>query len=126
MPQLAADALEAGHDGPALRRLAGFGKPTSSEIGDLFTQTLHEIGNIRIRSSEQAVVFLSRMTASDIVEGRLDPMVGAELLATYAHSTDFPPFLTPFLGLAELPVPKPTIVEIILEEAHTLLATLPE
>jgi hypothetical protein len=32
----AADALEAGYDGPALRKLSGLIKPTSWEIGTLF------------------------------------------------------------------------------------------
>lgn len=32
LPQVAADALEAGHDGPALRRLAGLVNPVGSDI----------------------------------------------------------------------------------------------
>ena len=103
MPEFAADALEAGHDGPALRRLAGLINPTTSDVGDLFREALLEIGNVKILSREQALIFLSRTTAADIVEGRIDPILGAEILAGYAMQASYPPFLAEFLELADMP-----------------------
>src|SRR5438270_12993282 len=53
MPQFAADALEAGYDGLALRRLASLMRPTSRDVGDLFERVLREIGTVKVQSKEQ-------------------------------------------------------------------------
>ena len=103
MPQFAADSLEAGYDGPALRRLAGMVKPTSTDIGDLFSQSLTEIGTVTVQNAEQAAIVLARMTARDIIEGRIDPLKGARFLAGLASSRNYPAYLVPFYQLAELP-----------------------
>jgi hypothetical protein len=103
MPRFAADALEAGYDGPALRRLAGLIKPTSRDVGDLFRNALLEIGKVKIQSKEQAVFSLSRETAADILQGRIDPVRGAEILARYAGMLGYPAFLVEFLQLSEMP-----------------------
>jgi hypothetical protein len=131
MPQFAADALEAGYDGPALRRLAGLLKPTTVEVGDLFQRALREIGTVTILSKEQAVYSLSRSTASDIVDGRLDPIEGAGILARYAMMLDYPPHLAEFLQLSEMPFwgeyapSRSQLIKNIIEEASMLLASLP-
>jgi hypothetical protein len=131
MPKFAADALEAGYDGPALRRLAGLSKPTAAEVGDLFQRALGEIGTVTILSKEQAVWSLSRSTASAIVAGRRDPIEGAGILARYAMMLNYPPFLAEFLQLSEMPSwgeyapPRSRLIKDIIEEARLLLASVP-
>ena len=101
MPQFAADALEAGFDGFALRRLAGLIRPTSRDIGDLFERALREIGTVKVQSEAQAMVFESRLIARDIVEGRIEPVYAADILAKYAMRLDYPDFLVGFFQLAD-------------------------
>lgn len=131
MPGFAADALEAGHDGPALRRLAGLINPTSWDVGDLFRQALLEIGNVKILSKDQALMFLSRTIAADIVEGRIDPVLGAEILAGYAMQAGYPDFLVEFFTLADMPrwgehaPSRAVLVGSIIDEARLLLANVP-
>lgn len=132
MPQFAADALEAGCDGPALRRLAGMVKPTSVDIGDLFKQSLTEIGTVTIHNQEEAAILLARMTARDIVKGQMDPIAGCNLLAWLAQALDYPPYLYRFYGLADLPQwgeyapPRAQLIKDIIEEARVLLGSIPE
>jgi hypothetical protein len=132
MPAFAADALEAGYDGPALRRLAGLIKPTSYEIGTLFQDALREIGQIKVRSFEQAVFFLSRITAADIVEGRMDPLLGTCILADYARQLGYPEHLAEFFALYDLPMwgeyapPRDQFVRNIMDQARKFLANVPE
>jgi hypothetical protein len=131
MPLFAADALEAGYDGPALRRLAGLIRPTSRDVGDLFRDALREIGKVKIQSKEQAVFSLSRETAADILQGRVDPVRGAEILARYAAMVGYPESLAEFLQLSEMPhwgdyAPnKQQLTQDILAQARELLDHLP-
>jgi hypothetical protein len=131
MPAFAADALEAGFDGPSLRRLAGLLKPTSGEIGTLFREALLEIGSVKIQTEDQAVLALSRATATGIVEGRMDPIQGAEVLARYAGKLGYPPFLAEFLELSEMPSwgdyapSRRKLARDIVEQARKLLANGP-
>ena len=131
MPRFAADALEAGYDGPALRRLAGLIRPSAAEVGILFESALREIGTIQVQSHEQAIIFLSRLTAMDIVEGRIEPLHGADILARYSIILGHPDFLVQFLQLSELPrwgeyAPKPKkLAQDIIAEARQLLANIP-
>ena len=131
MPRFAADALEAGFDGPSLRRLAGLVKPTSRDVGDLFRDSLREIGKVRIQSQAQAIFFLSRETAADILEGRVDPVRGAEILAGYAGVVGYPEFLAEFLQLSEMPhwgeyAPnEKQLIQNILDQARVLLDNVP-
>ena len=131
MPRFAADALEAGCDGPALRRLAGLVKPTSSDVGELFQQSVTEIGTVRVHNTEQAAVLLARTTAKDIVEKRLDPLKGAIFIAGLASAMNYPAYLMPFYELADLPLwgehapPRAKLVKDIIEEARLLLVNVP-
>lgn len=130
MPKFAADALEAGYDGPALRRLSGLTRPTSVEIGDLFQRALAEVGKVDILSQEQGVLLRSRMIAADIVEGRIDPFQGANILAGYARILNYQ-ILAEFLELSEMPFwgdyapTKKTIIESILDHARLLISNVP-
>ena len=131
MPAFAADALEAGFDGPALRRLAGLMKPASMDVGDLFQQSLSEIGTVTIRNAEQAAVLLARTTTRDILEQKIDPIRGAIVIAGLAPALDYPAYLNPFNELAELAdssymgeyaPPRSQLIKDIIEEAKKLLA----
>lgn len=131
MPQFAADALEAGYDGLALRRLAGLTRPTSRDVGDLFERVLREIGTVKVQSKEQALIFLSRLTAMDIVEGRIEPLRGAEILANYAMALEYPYFIAEFVQLADMPLwgdyapNRQKLAQEIIAEARLLLASVP-
>ena len=131
MPSFAADALEPGFDGPSLRRLAGLVRPTADDVGKLFESALQDIGTVKVQSHEKAVVFLSRLTALDIVEGRIEPVHGADILARYSIILGHPDFLVQFLQLSEMPrwgeyAPKPKkLAQDIIAEARHLLATVP-
>ena len=131
LPQFAADALDAGFDGTALRRLAGLIMPTSHDVGDLFERALREIGPLKIQSREQALVFFSRSIALDIVEGRITPQRGAETLASCAGVNEYPPFLEEFVQLADMfywdehATSSQKLAQEIIAEAQQLLASLP-
>lgn len=131
MPAFAVDALDAGFDGPALRRLAGLVKPTSYEVGDLFERTLGEIGIVEIRTKEQAVLKLAKMTAQAIVDEKLDAFTGAETLARYARDLDYPAFLVEFFALVDEPASgdyarsRAAVRADILAEAKKLLSHTP-
>jgi hypothetical protein len=131
MPEFAADALEAGHDGRALRRLAGLINPTSWDVGDLFKKALLEIGSVKVLSKEHALIFLSRTTAADIIEGRVDPLYGAEIIARYAMEAGYPESLVQFFALADMPrwgqyaPPEGKLVQDIIEQARILIANVP-
>jgi hypothetical protein len=131
MPRFAADALEADFDGPALRRLAGLMRPTSSDVGDLFEQALREIGTVTVQSKQQAMVFESRQIVLGIVEGRIEPVYAADILATYAMKLEYPDFLVGFFQLADLPrwgeyaPSRQKLTEDIIAEAHLFLASVP-
>jgi len=128
MPAFAADALEAGYDGQSLRRLAGLIRPTARDIGDLFERALREIGTVTVRSKEQALFLLSRLVAADIIAGQIEPLRGAEILASYAMILQYPDSLVNFFQLADLPrwgeyAPDPQkLAADIVAEAHRLLA----
>jgi hypothetical protein len=132
MPAFAADALEAGYDGPSLRRLAGLIRPTARDIGDLFEGALREIGTVPIQSKEQAFFFLSRLVARDILEGRVEPIRGADILASYAMILQYPECLVGFFGLADLPrwgeyaLDPQKLAADIVAEARRFLASTPE
>ena len=72
-PALAADALEAGFDGPAIRRMAAMVLPTGLEIDELRPQFQHEAGLVTV-SPATASVRLATQRANEILDGDLDPL----------------------------------------------------
>jgi hypothetical protein len=118
--------LEAGYDGVSLRKLAGLIAPTSRDVGDLFQNALQEIGT-KITSKEQGILFLSKITAADILEGRVDPAQGAAILAHYSRMLNYR-YLADFdqmsemLDLGEYAPPKTQIIRDILAHARMLLS----
>ncbi len=132
MPGFAADALEAGFDGPALRRLAGLVKPCSSDVGGLFDRAIDEIGTVEIRSKEQGIFKLAKILARAIVDGRVDPILGAQGLSHYAFRAGYPAGLAEFEQLADElqwgdhSRSRELICADIIAEAKKLIASSPE
>jgi len=79
MPSLAWDALEAGLDGPSIRRLAALNRPSGWEADQVLPGFMAESGLKRI-SQEEASVTLACQLASRIISEGLDPL---------AYSRDF-------------------------------------
>ena len=76
LPQVATDWLAEGLDSPSLRQLAGAGSPVMSEVGPLFEKVLAEL-KIATPKKEEALMFLARLYAQQIIEGAVSPYDGA-------------------------------------------------
>jgi hypothetical protein len=73
MPKLAWDALEAGLDGPATRRLAALDSPTAFEVQKILPQAMQEWQLAQL-SPEQAAMRLAKRRAREILRSNDDPM----------------------------------------------------
>jgi hypothetical protein len=76
------DALLAGLDSPSLRLLAGLGRREEPEAPELFARVVEELGlapGIPC-DHDQALWALARWWAGLIVQGKLDPAEGADLI----------------------------------------------
>jgi hypothetical protein len=73
MPKLAWDALEAGLDGPAIRRLAALEFPTFFQVRELLGQLMDEMRLVKM-SKERAAVQLAKMRALEILRSESDPL----------------------------------------------------
>jgi hypothetical protein len=73
MPRLAWDALEAGLDGPAIRRLAALEFPTVFQIRELLPRVMEELHLVPMRRG-QAALQLAKMRAQEILRSELDPL----------------------------------------------------
>jgi hypothetical protein len=77
------------------------------------------------------MVFESRQIVLGIVEGRIEPVYAADILATYAMKLEYPDFLVGFFQLADLPrwgeyaPSRQKLTEDIIAEAHLFLASVP-
>jgi hypothetical protein len=82
VPGIAIEALEAGFDSPALRRLAALQEPSSADIGTLFDQAMNELGlspatqeQIESRQTDEWIhnaVPLARHIAKQIIGNEVD------------------------------------------------------
>jgi hypothetical protein len=79
MPKIAWDALEAGLDGPGIRRLAALERPTFFEVRDVLPRASEEMGLSQLTIGE-AALRLARQRASEILESGDDPLL---------HTKDF-------------------------------------
>ena len=77
LPEVATDWLAKGLDSPSLRQLAGVGSPVMSEVGPLFEKVLAEL-EVAAPNKEEALMFLDRHYAQQIVEGTVSPYEGAQ------------------------------------------------
>ena len=73
MPSLACDALEAGLDGPSIRRLAALINPSGWETDQILPKFMAEAGLQNVSPSE-ACVRLARHLAVRILSEGLDPL----------------------------------------------------
>ena len=73
MPKLAWDALEAGLDGPAIRRLASLDFPTPFQIRDVLPLAMEEMHLAKISQGE-AALRLAKIRASEILQSGADPL----------------------------------------------------
>jgi hypothetical protein len=79
MPKLAWDALEAGLDGPATRRLAALHSPTFFQLSEILPTLLQEWRMTEL-SPEDAALRLAKLRARQILQSNEDPL---------KHANDF-------------------------------------
>lgn len=72
MPEVAWDALEAGLDGPAIRRLAALENPTWFQVQDVLPQAAHKMQLAKVTVGEGACR-IARRRAQEILETGADP-----------------------------------------------------
>ena len=72
MPKIAWDALEAGLDGPAIRRLAALEKPTWFQVREVLPQAAKEMQLAKVPIGEGAYR-IARQHAQEILETGADP-----------------------------------------------------
>ena len=73
MPQIALDALEAGLDGKAIRRLAVLERPTYFEVAEVLPQVLQELGLAQVTTGE-AALRIAKGLAEGILQSGDDPL----------------------------------------------------
>jgi hypothetical protein len=73
MPGVACDALEAGFDGPTIRRMAGLINPSGYEV-DMLLPAFMEQMQMRLLPKAQASLRVACDLARDIIESRKDPL----------------------------------------------------
>lgn len=73
MPKLAWDALEAGLDGPAMRRLAALQRPTFFEVNDVLAKAMDEM-QLKPITALEAARRLAKSIAQEILKSGGDPL----------------------------------------------------
>jgi hypothetical protein len=92
MPTIAWDALEAGLDGAATRRLAALEHPTYFEVAEVLPLVLQELELSQI-PVEEAAQRMAEHVARDILQRRGDPLQHIRELETLWIRTDYAPEL---------------------------------
>jgi hypothetical protein len=77
MPGIACQALELGHDGKNLRRLAGLSIPVRRDVVEVVDAALRELGVQAPIAKRDAALWMARQVAGEIIEGRIEPYGGA-------------------------------------------------
>jgi hypothetical protein len=75
LPRLAWDALEAGYDGPAIRRLAALEFPTFFEVQQILPSAMREMSLVKIDTAEAACRF-AKIRARGILDSNRNPLEG--------------------------------------------------
>lgn len=88
MPSVAWDALEAGYDGPAIRRMAAFVNPTGFEVDAVLPAFKREAHIPQLSKSESAVRMAYNI-AREIVDMRKDPIPYADTFNTLWIAADY-------------------------------------
>jgi hypothetical protein len=74
MPLLAWQALEAGLDGPAIRRLAALEFPTFFQVEEVLPNAMREMHLVKL-TKKDAAIRLARIRAQEILSLQLDPLL---------------------------------------------------
>jgi hypothetical protein len=77
MPGIACQALEAGHDGKDLRRLAGLSSPARRDVVEVVDAALRELGVQAPIAKRDAALWMAKRVAGEIIDGRIEPYGGA-------------------------------------------------
>lgn len=79
LPDFATELLVLGYDTPSLRDLAGLPKGDRSDAADMWNAVRDEL-SVRHEGAEDAAKFLLKYWAREIVEGRIDVLLGSRLM----------------------------------------------
>jgi hypothetical protein len=88
MPALAWDALEAGHDGPSIRRVAALVNPSGWEIDQLMPKFMAEAG-LQVIPLQEASIRLAKHLATRILSEGLDPLKFSRDFETLCIRSDY-------------------------------------
>src|ERR1700760_4344074 len=90
MPRVAWDALEAGFDGPAIRRMAAFERPTYFEIAEVLPRVSQEL-RLSHLTSKQAARRLAKQIAQQNLANGDDPRNHFRDFEDLWSRADYPP-----------------------------------
>jgi hypothetical protein len=127
LSKAAVSALEEGLDSPALIALACVPPDAyQSEVRALFERALEEL-ELRSPSPHDALMYLARETARDIVAGTVAPYAGAKKIwdlarrAPAEHKHELDPFIYAASEWEDRPADRIRFEQGILEEARSLI-----
>jgi hypothetical protein len=103
LPRIAADALEQGYDGPALRRLAGLRDPVESDIPrEEIDSAFREMGVAAPLPERETQLFLAAEAASRALDGNWNVFDAATHIRIYiCHFDKSPRELERIVSLSE-------------------------
>ncbi|MCP3881948.1 MAG: hypothetical protein GY701_26690 [Sulfitobacter sp.] len=104
LPGVATEMLVLGYESPAVVELAGvdLGPFDPRDASDLWATALSEL-DLDLPSSERAVLTLACPIAREVVEGRLDPIVGArQIVVIGQHDPDVGSLVADFVYPADV------------------------
>jgi len=100
IPAIAQDALEAGYDGPNLRRLSALDRPTAWETDRFLPGAKQEMDMNEI-DRRVACLRLSQRLAHQMLDGTLDPIIGLARFERFWIDGDYPIELSSLSMLAD-------------------------
>lgn len=131
LPRIAVEALEAGRDSPALRRLAGMNGAERDDLLKTFRFALSELGEPEL-TDEEARGFLARCIARQIVSRALSPHEGGRRIwSLWSDRQDLTELAGFVAHTSEMEDVQDSIIRAqceqdIIEEARSLLRSSPE
>ena len=93
LPQVACDALEAGFDGPAIRKLAALTAPTFFEVQEILPATMAEMNLVSI-DKDEAAIRLAKHRAKQVIASGDDPLKHARDFELLWFESDYCPKLS--------------------------------
>ncbi|MBT2534554.1 hypothetical protein J7E83_20965 [Arthrobacter sp. ISL-48] len=79
LPDYATELLVLGYDSPTLRELAGLPKGDRTDAADMWDIVRDEL-SVRYEDEEEAARFLLKYWAQEVVDGRIDVLMGSRLM----------------------------------------------